>query len=225
VKPATRVTSRAVTWMAPITFVALSAMMSTEAAALQYSEAEDGELGVPDQSIFDLDLGTNSFAGEVRFIAGLGIPVEDWQFDSDDFYFRLPTNSTIERVALSWTVALEPSTTFFRGAVIFVALIDDEDLTTLIFQTEHYHFATAKGDVLPFLSSLPPPAEADIFRLFMLGEAAVRAPHGEWAGGLVDYEWSILVSRRNVPEPDSAVLLMLGLTGLAVCHRRRSWRS
>jgi hypothetical protein len=183
-------------------------LVAPSAGAFVYTESADGELG--GQS-FEFDAGTKHVTGGVHFLGGLGGPVANWSFDSDDFYFHLPAGTGIIGITLSWHTDLDPATTYFMGGVNFTADMEDSEGPTLVFRATEYDFMLDQT-VQPFSVDIPP--EANIFRLFMFTNAGVRGPVGSLVGGTVNYDWTVRVGERvqalSVPEPGTLALLALG---------------
>jgi hypothetical protein len=195
---------------------------AVNATPIVYDETINGELGTPpEQRLLDLGIGANRISGDVTFLGGLGIPVDQWQLDSDLFYFRVPDDTRITSISLSWTIdSLEPATTYFVGGASFSAFVGESEDPALVFQMTEYSM-TSLGEALPFSGALSP-APADMFMLSMFGTTGVRAPAGEWAGGVVSYEWIVNVasnSHPSVPEPSGLGLMLLSGLGLFAVSR------
>jgi hypothetical protein len=197
--------------------ICMLACGAVNASPIVYDETINGELGTPpEQRLLDLGIGANRISGDVTFLGGLGIPVDQWQLDSDLFYFRVPVDSRITSISLSWTIdSLEPATTHFVGGASFSAFVGESEDPALVFQTTEYSM-TGLGDALPFSGALSP-SPADMFMLTMFSTTGVRAPAGEWAGGVVSYEWIVHVASNSppsVPEPSGLGVVLLSGLGL-----------
>jgi hypothetical protein len=73
----------------------------TKVAAITYNEAVNGDLPtfIGNSNIFGLDVGTNTFSGEITFAGRADFPLPPTDFDS--FVFSIPTENRLESVLLS----------------------------------------------------------------------------------------------------------------------------
>jgi len=69
-----------------------------KAAVINYNEASNGDLPtiIRDSPVFDLDIGTNTFTGEMSF----SFEFTDVPTDSDSFVFNIPANTRLESILL-----------------------------------------------------------------------------------------------------------------------------
>jgi len=175
------------------------------AAPLAYSEAASGDLNF--QSVGTLDAGENTIRGTMCFSNRPTLCPNDQIIDLDHFAFALPDSFRLDLITLD----LSPTVDAISSAEFNLRLSHSDPLTEIV--------TTAVGFLAPaslslFESALPLAA----------GDYTIWFPNGGWSGStggilMVDYTWTLAVSR--IPAPATAGLLLMALAALGFTRRGR----
>lgn len=184
--------------------------------AITYNEAVSGDLSTnfqqPNPNIFNLDVGTNTFFGELSFSNNNTV-----QTDFDDINFRIPTETQLESILLD--IALLP-----EGFGIF----DKVEYQLFPFNgpfpnTPDQLAIIPSSNVNLFTSILPLELKSNVFVLENTGLGGRLPPEGFRVAA---YTLSLNVVSKQVetiPEPNFIKgLLALGIYGLTLVFKKNN---
>jgi hypothetical protein len=196
-------------WMTILAGMVLSNPIKV--AAITYNEAVNGDLPtfVQDSDVFNLDIGTNTFIGELTF-SNADFPLPQTDFDS--FAFSIPTETRLESVLLSISLLTGGSGIFSTTGY---------DLTSTPFNNNIANESIPIPSTNLSLFSLVLPLESGLFG-FQNSFLSGALQSGEFQTATYTFSLNVADDAESVPEPTSIVgILAFSIYGVASAFKKK----